>query len=58
MNVKTIKSPCNDKCSSNNGYCTGCYRHIDEIVNWTTMSDKERKEVYKKIEKRRINNDR
>ena len=57
MNVKTIKSPCNDKCS-NNGYCTGCYRHIDEIVNWTTMSDEERKEVYKKIEERKINNDR
>ena len=48
-----IESPCNDKCTNKNGYCTSCHRHIDEITNWALMSDKEKIEVYKKIEERK-----
>lgn len=48
-----IESPCNDKCHTENDYCLGCHRHIDDITNWPSMSDKEKKEVYKKIEKRK-----
>ena len=48
-----IESPCNDKCFNEDNYCTGCHRHIDDIVNWPNMKDKERKEVYKKIEERK-----
>jgi hydroxymethylglutaryl-CoA lyase len=39
-----IASPCNKVCVMNEatGLCRGCYRTLDEIARWGTMSDEER----------------
>jgi len=32
--------------------CRGCYRTLDEIARWGTMSEEERKEVNEKLARR------
>ena len=34
------------------GLCRGCYRTLDEIARWGTMSDAERQEVVAKLAER------
>ncbi|TDJ61745.1 MAG: DUF1289 domain-containing protein [Proteobacteria bacterium] len=48
--MSSIESPCVDICQLREGQdlCRGCYRTIDEIVRWSTMTP---------IERRRIMND-
>lgn len=50
-----IESPCNKVCVMNEatGLCRGCYRTLDEIARWGTMSDAERQEVIEKLAGRR-----
>ena len=50
-----IESPCNKICVMNEatGLCRGCYRTLDEIARWGTMSDEEREEVIGKLAVRR-----
>ena len=40
-------SPCTKNCSLNNStnICKGCGRTINEIVEWTRMTDEEKHEV-------------
>ncbi|MGH8676464.1 MAG: DUF1289 domain-containing protein [Burkholderiales bacterium] len=47
-------SPCNKVCVMNEvtGLCRGCYRTLDEIARWGTMSDAEREGVMEKLPKR------
>ena len=42
-----IASPCTKVCLMNEatGLCRGCYRTLDEIARWGTMSDDERAKV-------------
>jgi len=49
-----IESPCNKVCVINEatGLCRGCYRTLDEIACWGTMSDEERGEVIGKLAER------
>jgi uncharacterized protein len=49
-----IESPCNKVCVMNEatGLCRGCYRTLDEIARWGTMSDEEREEVVEKLVER------
>ena len=49
-----IESPCNKVCVINeaSGLCRGCYRTLDEIACWGTMSDEERAEVIGKLAER------
>lgn len=49
-----IESPCNKVCVINEatGLCRGCYRTLDEIARWGTMSDEEREEVIAKLAER------
>jgi len=49
-----IASPCNKVCVMNEatGLCRGCYRTLDEIARWGTMSEEERKEVNEKLARR------
>jgi uncharacterized protein len=54
---KPIKSPCIDVCITRNGVCIGCYRTIDEMANWRTMTEKEKAEVLEKIKSRRNSQD-
>jgi hypothetical protein len=50
-----IASPCNKVCVMNGatGLCRGCYRTLDEIARWGTMSDAERSAVVEELPARR-----
>lgn len=49
-----ILSPCRNKCtlSPKDEICSGCYRTLEEIKNWSNYSDKERAEIITKLPKR------
>lgn len=43
------KSPCRKVCRlDEEGMCVGCFRMLDEIANWSIMSNPERMEVLRK----------
>jgi predicted Fe-S protein YdhL (DUF1289 family) len=43
-------SPCIKQCSLDaHGYCAGCYRTIDEIVRWCSMSPEEQWAVLRRV---------
>ena len=43
------KSPCRKVCRlDEDGMCVGCFRMLDEIANWSIMSNPERMEVLRK----------
>jgi hypothetical protein len=50
-----IASPCNKVCLMNEatGWCRGCYRTLEEIARWGTMSDAERAAVLAELPVRR-----
>jgi uncharacterized protein len=47
-------SPCISVCKMNlaNGLCRGCLRTLDEIADWSTMSDADKRTVWARIEAR------
>ena len=47
-----IKSPCIAVCKIDyeSGYCLGCNRTIEEITNWSSLSDSEKKKIFQRIE--------
>lgn len=53
--VVTITSPCIRVCTINyaTGFCCGCWRNIQEIANWSAMSETARWDVYNLIEERK-----
>jgi predicted Fe-S protein YdhL (DUF1289 family) len=50
-----IPSPCINICvlDAQTQLCTGCFRHIDEIAMWGSLSDPQRVMVLEEIERRR-----
>jgi predicted Fe-S protein YdhL (DUF1289 family) len=50
-----VKSPCTKVCLMDlqTGLCRGCYRTLEEIGRWRAMSDAERDEVLRHLEKRK-----
>ncbi|MFA5804700.1 MAG: DUF1289 domain-containing protein [Melioribacteraceae bacterium] len=50
----SVTSPCNNNCIMNptTNYCDGCFRTIEEIIQWSFYSDEEKKQVLRKIERR------
>jgi predicted Fe-S protein YdhL (DUF1289 family) len=50
-----IASPCTKVCVMDEatGLCRGCYRTLDEIARWGTMSDGERSAVVAELPARR-----
>jgi len=43
-------SPCVDVCKlSPDGFCAGCFRHIDEIVQWAVLSAERQWEIVKDL---------
>lgn len=51
-----INSPCVNQCKYINNVCIGCYRTIEEISNWSTYTNEEKKEVLSKLTIRRMDN--
>ena len=46
-----FESPCINNCKLNEitNICEGCGRTIKEIMEWTFMTDEERKEIMKRV---------
>ena len=42
-------SPCVKVCKIENNICIGCYRTLEEIGNWTSMSNEERKQINERV---------
>ena len=56
MNVAdAVKSPCVDVCvlDEARGYCTGCYRTLDEIGSWLLYTPAQRAQILSALERRR-----
>jgi uncharacterized protein len=47
-------SPCvRNCCLDKEDICVGCFRHINEIVGWASLSDEDKKQIVKNTEQRR-----
>jgi predicted Fe-S protein YdhL (DUF1289 family) len=50
---KPVVSPCVLICRLNSeNYCIGCFRHLDEIRDWSEMSVKEQQTIMEQLETR------
>ena len=49
-------SPCTKNCSLNTStnICEGCGRTLDEIIEWTRMTDEEKQQVMKRLSETQI----
>jgi predicted Fe-S protein YdhL (DUF1289 family) len=49
-----VKSPCIDICTIDYkaGVCTGCNRTLEEITNWSSFNDIQKKKVLMKVKKK------
>jgi uncharacterized protein len=49
-----LETPCVNICLLDDatGLCAGCGRSIEEIVRWTAMSDKERRDIMASLPRR------
>lgn len=52
----TIPSPCTHVCrmSSQTGWCEGCYRTLDEIVQWAAADDIYKQRVWAELAQRKL----
>lgn len=50
-----IESPCNRICTLDDrtGWCLGCWRTIEEIIEWGLASDGRKREILEALEERR-----
>jgi len=47
-------SPCiRNCCLSENDICLGCFRHLDEILSWNKMNDKQKQATLLECKKRK-----
>jgi predicted Fe-S protein YdhL (DUF1289 family) len=42
---QSIASPCLNVCKIKNNICIGCQRTLEQISNWSKMTDEERKKI-------------
>lgn len=52
----SVPSPCINVCRMNaqSGLCAGCFRTIDEIVQWGSASDDVKRAVWRRIKRRQF----
>ncbi|MBU3537553.1 DUF1289 domain-containing protein [Polynucleobacter sp. UK-Gri1-W3] len=53
--MTTAPSPCINWCDINpeNGYCRGCYRTLNEIADWSELTNPEKLEVLAELPSRK-----
>lgn len=53
--ASTVPSPCVGVCRMHphSGWCEGCLRTLDEIAAWSTMTDLQKRAVWKQLPGRR-----
>lgn len=51
LSVSPVPSPCVSVCRMNpdSGWCEGCGRTIDEIAQWSSMSDEARRAIWAQL---------
>ncbi len=54
--LSRVKSPCVNVCmmDTDNGYCLGCKRTLNEIAGWVTYPDAKRLKVLKRVTRREV----
>jgi len=52
-----VESPCIGIChiSKEHQFCEGCFRSEEEISQWITFSDEQKKEILQSVTQRQIN---
>lgn len=52
--LQTVPSPCVGVCKMNDvsGWCTGCYRSLEEIARWGRLPDADKSALWVHIEQR------
>lgn len=50
--MTAIQSPCINVCRMQDHLCLGCYRTLDEIAQWSQMSDADKRHVLSKVASR------
>jgi predicted Fe-S protein YdhL (DUF1289 family) len=55
MGADDVPSPCVSICALDaaGAHCLGCYRSLDEVASWPTLSPDERRRVLARVEDRR-----
>ncbi|QIR14115.1 DUF1289 domain-containing protein [Shewanella aestuarii] len=49
-----MQSPCVARCGLNeDDYCMGCYRHLDEIVIWSSATNEQKQCIVDKLAARK-----
>jgi len=53
-----VKSPCVNWCEMHpqTGYCLGCFRTLDEIARWSSLSDDEQRAINQQLPLRKSPN--
>jgi predicted Fe-S protein YdhL (DUF1289 family) len=54
-NVGTVPSPCIKVCRIEHNFCVGCKRTIDEIREWSIMSEYEQTKLKHELKWRQLN---
>lgn len=50
-----MHSPCVARCGLNEeDFCMGCYRHIDEIVAWSSATDAAQQAIWDELPARKV----
>jgi uncharacterized protein len=51
-----VKSPCIEICKIDykTGFCIGCNRTLEEITNWGSLNDVQKKKILKKTKKKEL----
>lgn len=59
MSTQPIESPCVSVCMINadDERCYGCFRTLDEIAAWSSLSDEQRREIMQQLPARRAEHD-
>jgi predicted Fe-S protein YdhL (DUF1289 family) len=47
--MSSIPSPCRKVCRLQNGICLGCERTVQEITNWSTMTDQQKQDCWTRL---------
>ncbi len=53
---EALASPCTGVCQMDaaTGYCKGCLRTIDEIIDWGLASESRKRDILAAVERRRV----
>ena len=53
--MNKIKTPCINVCRYTNKGCIACHRTIEEITDWTSYTNKQRKEIMDRVREEKLN---